>query len=99
MAQIGHSRRLIEPGICPAVARLTPLRRGAEEAGLVPRMFAKAEDIQKIAVFMVGGRGVATLHSWPHDGFRQRRNRHPQGELAIAPEKDEATVVNLEEEQ
>jgi ribonuclease D len=87
-------RRRREPS--PAVVDLlkTLLRLRAEEAGVAPRLIANAEDIEKLAADEDDG--VAALHGWRHEVFGRDAIAMRKGELAIALEKGEAVVVELE---
>jgi len=76
---------------------LTLLRLPAEEAGVAPRLFANAEDIQKLAAHEDGD--VAALYGWRNGVFGKDAIAMRKGELAIALEKGEAVVVDLEAEQ
>jgi ribonuclease D len=73
------------------------LRLRAEEAGMAHRLFANAEDIQKLAAHEDGE--VVALHGWRNKGFGKDAIAMRKGELAIALEKGEAVVVDLEAEQ
>jgi ribonuclease D len=89
-------RRRREPS--PAVVDLlkTLLRLRAEEAGVAPRLIANAEDIEKLAANEDDE--VAALHGWRNDVFGKDALAMRNGELAIALEKGEAVVVELEGE-
>src|SRR5579863_2428391 len=90
-------RRRREPS--PAVVDLlkTLLRLRAEEAGVAPRLIANAEDIEKLAANEDDG--VAALHGWRNEVFGRDALAMRKGELAIALEKGEAVVVELETEE
>jgi len=87
-------RRRREPS--PAVVDLlkTLLRLKAEEAGVAPRLIANAEDIEKLAASEDDD--VAALHGWRNEVFGRDAVAMRKGELAIALEKGEAVVVELE---
>jgi ribonuclease D len=89
-------RRRREPS--PAVVDLlkTLLRLRAEEAGVAPRLIANAEDIERLAANEDDG--VAALHGWRGEVFGRDAVAMRMGELAIALEKGEAVVVELEGE-
>ena len=90
-------RRRREPS--PAVIDLlkTLLRLRAEEAGVAPRLIANAEDIEKLAAYEDDG--VTALHGWRNEVFGRDAVAMRKGELAIALEKGEAVVVELETEE
>jgi ribonuclease D len=89
-------RRRLEPS--PAVVDLlkTLLRLRAEEAGVAPRLIANAEDIEKLAANEDDA--VAALHGWRNEVFGKDALAMRSGELAIALEKGEAVVIELEGE-
>jgi ribonuclease D len=64
---------------------------------VAPRLFANAEDIQRLAAQEDGD--VATLQSWRNEVFGEDVIAMCKGDLAIALEKGEAVVVDLEAEQ
>jgi ribonuclease D len=90
-------RRRREPS--PAVVDLlkTLLRLRAEEAGVAPRLIANAEDIEKLAANEDDE--VAALHGWRNEVFGRDALAMRKGELAIALEKGEAVVVELETDE
>lgn len=91
-----RQRRRREPS--PAVVDLlkTLLRLRAEEAGVAPRLIANAEDIEKLAAHEDDD--VAALQGWRAEVFGRDAIAMRKGELAIALEKGEAVVVELESE-
>lgn len=82
----------------PAVVDLlkTLLRLRAEVAGVAPRLIANAEDIEKLAANEDDD--VAALHGWRNEVFGKDAVAMRKGDLAIALEKGEAVVVELEGE-
>lgn len=88
-------RRRREPS--PAVVDLlkTLLRLKAESANVAPRLIANAEDIEKLAAGEDDD--VAALTGWRNDVFGKDAVLLRKGDLAIALEKGEAVVVELEE--
>lgn len=87
-------RRRREPS--PAVVDLlkTLLRLRAEEVGVAPRLIANSEDIERLAANE--DEQVAALHGWRLEVFGRDAMAMRNGELAIALEKGEAVVVELE---
>lgn len=87
-------RRRREPS--PAVVDLlkTLLRLRAEAAGVAPRLIANAEDIERLAV---EDDDVAALTGWRREVFGNDAIALRKGDLAIALEKGEAVVVELED--
>ncbi len=74
----------------------TLLRLRAEESHVAPRLIANAEDIERIAAYE--DEGVAALHGWRADVFGDDARALRDGKLAIALEKGEAVVVELEDD-
>jgi ribonuclease D len=88
-------RRKREPSASSIDLLKTLLRLRAEEAGVAPRLIANADDIEKIAAHE--DHGVAALTGWRADVFGHDAKALRDGKLAIALEKGEAVVVELEE--
>jgi ribonuclease D len=88
-------RRKREPSASSIDLLKTLLRLRAEEAGVAPRLIANAEDIERIAAHEDDG--VAALTGWRADVFGRDAKALREGKLAIALEKGEAVVVELEE--
>jgi ribonuclease D len=91
-----RQRRRREPS--PSVVDLlkTLLRLRAETAHVAPRLIANAEDIERLAAGEDDG--LAALHGWRFDVFGKDAVALLKGQLAIAVENGEATVVELEDE-
>jgi ribonuclease D len=92
-----RQRRRREPS--PAVVDLlkTLLRLKAEAAGVAPRLIANAEDIERLAAD--DDEDVAALKGWRNEVFGKDALALRKGDLAIALEKGEAVVVELEGEE
>src|SRR5215472_13124471 len=88
-------RRKREPSPSSIDLLKTLLRLRAEEAGVAPRLIANADDIERIAAHE--DQGVAALTGWRADVFGRDAKALRDGKLAIALEKGEAVVVELEE--
>ena len=88
-------RRKREPSASSIDLLKTLLRLRAEEAGVAPRLIANADDIERIAARE--DQGVAALTGWRADVFGHDAKALRDGKLAIALEKGEAVVVELEE--
>ncbi len=88
-------RRKREPSASSIDLLKTLLRLRAEEAGVAPRLIANADDVERIAAHEDDG--VAALHGWRADVFGRDARALRDGKLAIALEKGEAVVVELEE--
>jgi ribonuclease D len=88
-------RRKREPSASSIDLLKTLLRLRAEEAGVAPRLIANADDIERIAAHE--DQGVAALTGWRADVFGRDAKALRDGKLAIALEKGEAVVVELEE--
>jgi ribonuclease D len=88
-------RRKREPSASSIDLLKTLLRLRAEEAGVAPRLIANADDIERIAARE--DQGVAALTGWRADVFGHDAKALREGKLAIALEKGEAVVVELEE--
>jgi ribonuclease D len=88
------ARRRREPS--PAVVDLlkTLLRLKAESVGVAPRLIANADDIEKLAA--EEDDDVAALSGWRAEVFGNDAIALRKGDLAIALEKGEAVVVELE---
>lgn len=91
-----QQRRRREPS--PAVVDLlkTLLRLKAEAAHVAPRLIANAEDIERLAA--EEDDGIAALTGWRWEVFGHDAVALRKGDLAIALEKGEAVVVELENE-
>lgn len=87
-------RRRREPS--PAVVDLlkTLLRLKAESAGVAPRLIANADDIERLAA--EEDDDVIALTGWRREVFGNDAIALRKGDLAIALEKGEAVVVELE---
>ncbi len=88
-------RRKREPSASSIDLLKTLLRLRAEEAGVAPRLIANADDIERIAAHE--DEDVAALTGWRADVFGRDAKALRDGKLAIALEKGEAVVVELEE--
>jgi ribonuclease D len=88
-------RRKREPTASSIDLLKTLLRLRAEEAGVAPRLIANAEDIERIAAHEDDD--VAALTGWRANVFGEDAKALREGKLAIALEKGEAVVVELEE--
>lgn len=73
----------------------TLLRLRAEAAHVAPRLIANADDIERLAAHE--DEGVAALHGWRAKVFGNDAKALRQGKIAIALEKGEAVVVELED--
>lgn len=89
-------RRKREPSQSAVDLLKTLLRLRAEESHVAPRLIANADDIERIAAYE--DEGVAALHGWRADVFGDDARALRDGKLAIALEKGEAVVVELEDE-
>ena len=89
-------RRRREPSPAAIDLLKTLLRLRAEAAGVAPRLIANADDIEKLAAHE--DEGVAALTGWRAEVFGNDARALRQGDLAIALEKGEAVVVELESE-
>jgi ribonuclease D len=90
------ARRKREPSPAAVDLLKTLLRLRAEAAHVAPRLIANAEDIEKLAAFEDDD--VMALQGWRADVFGNDAKALREGNLAIALEKGEAVVVELEEE-
>jgi ribonuclease D len=88
-------RRKREPTQSAVDLLKTLLRLRAEEAGVAPRLIANAEDIERLAAHE--DEDVAALHGWRAKVFGDDARALRDGKLAIALEKGEAVVVELED--
>ena len=95
-ALLQQPRRKREPSAAAIDLLKTLLRLRAETAGVAPRLIANAEDIEKLAAHEDAG--VAALSGWRAEVFGNDAKLLRQGDLAIALEKGEAVVVELEPE-
>jgi len=93
--EIDRSRRKREPSPSAIDLLKTLLRLRAEEAKVAPRLIANAEDIERLAAHEDDG--VAALHGWRADVFGKDAIALRDGKLAIALEKGEAVIVELED--
>jgi len=88
-------RRKREPSASSIDLLKTLLRMRAEDAGVAPRLIANADDIERIAAHEDDG--VAALTGWRAKVFGDDAKALREGKLALALEKGEAVVVELEE--
>ncbi|HUJ47793.1 MAG TPA: ribonuclease D [Rhizomicrobium sp.] len=93
--EIDRSRRKREPSPSAIDLLKTLLRLRAEEAKVAPRLIANAEDIERLAAHEDDG--VAALHGWRAEVFGKDAIALRDGKLAIALEKGEAVIVELED--
>jgi ribonuclease D len=91
-----RKRRRREPSPAAIDLLKTLLRLRAEEAGVAPRLIANTDEIERLAAG--DDEGVAALHGWRNEVFGKDAVALRQGTLAIALEKGEAVIVELEEE-
>ena len=92
-----RKRRRREPSPAAIDLLKTLLRLRAEDAGVAPRLIANADDIERLAAGE--DEGVAALHGWRGEVFGKDARALREGSLAIALDKGEAVVVELEEEE
>ncbi|HEY4274873.1 MAG TPA: ribonuclease D, partial [Rhizomicrobium sp.] len=90
------ARRKREPSAAAVDLLKTLLRLRAEAVHVAPRLIANAEDIEKLAAFE--DEDVMALQGWRAEVFGNDARALREGNLAIALEKGEAVVVELEEE-
>ena len=90
--QVPKRRREPSPAAIDLLKTLLRLR--AEAAGVATRLIANAEDIEKLAAD--DDDGVAALTGWRAELFGNDARLLREGNLAIALEKGEAVVVELE---
>jgi len=88
-------RRRREPSPSAIDLLKTLLRLKAEAAHVAPRLIASSDDIEKLAAHEDDG--VAALHGWRLDVFGKDAIALRDGHLALALEKGEAVVVELED--
>ena len=88
-------RRKREPTQSAIDLLKTLLRLRAEAAHVAPRLIANADDIERLAAHE--DEGVAALHGWRAKVFGNDAKALRQGKIAIALEKGEAIVVELED--
>jgi len=88
-------RRRREPSQAAVDLLKTLLRLRAEAVGVAPRLIANADDIERLAA--EEDEGVPALHGWRADVFGNDAKALRKGNLAIALEKGEAVVVELED--
>jgi ribonuclease D len=89
------NRRKREPSQSSIDLLKTLLRLRAEDAKVAPRLIANAEDIEKLAAHEDDG--VPALHGWRAEVFGKDALALREGKLAIALEKGEAVIVELED--
>jgi ribonuclease D len=89
-------RRRREPSPSAIDLLKTLLRLKAEEAKVAPRLIASSDDIERIAAYEDDN--VPALHGWRADVFGRDAIALRDGRLALALEKGEAVVVELEDE-
>ena len=92
---IDRSRRKREPSPSAIDLLKTLLRLRAEEAKVAPRLIANADDIERLAAHEDDG--VAALHGWRAEVFGKDAVALRDGKLAIALERGEAVIVELED--
>jgi ribonuclease D len=90
-------RRKREPSQAAMDLLKTLLRLRAEEAKVAPRLIATSDDIEALAAYE--DEGVAALHGWRAKVFGNDAIALRKGDLAIALEKGNAVVVELDEEE
>ena len=88
-------RRKREPSQSAIDLLKTLLRLRAEAAHVAPRLIANADDIERLAAHE--DEGVAALHGWRAKVFGHDAKALREGKIAIALEKGEAVVVELED--
>jgi ribonuclease D len=88
-------RRKREPTQSSIDLLKTLLRLRAEASRVAPRLIANAEDIERLAASE--DEGVAALHGWRAEVFGNDARALRDGKLAIALEKGDAVVVELED--
>ncbi|MBL6936222.1 MAG: ribonuclease D [Alphaproteobacteria bacterium] len=88
-------RRRREPSQAAVDLLKTLLRLRAEAIGVAPRLIANADDIERLAA--EEDEGVPALHGWRAEVFGNDARALRKGDLAIALEKGEAVVVELED--
>jgi ribonuclease D len=91
----GRARRMREPSASSVDLLKTLLRLRAEDAGVAPRLIANADDIERIAAHEDDG--VLALTGWRAEVFGNDARLLRDGKLAIALEKGEAVVVELDD--
>ena len=94
--EMDRSRRRREPSASSVDLLKTLLRLRAEEAKVAPRLIASAEDIERIAAGE--DEGIAALHGWRAEVFGNDAMALRDGKLALALERGDAVVVELEDE-
>jgi ribonuclease D len=88
-------RRKREPSASSIDLLKTLLRLRAEAAGVAPRLIANADDIERIAAYEDDG--LAALSGWRAEVFGNDAKALRDGHLALALEKGEAVVVELDD--
>jgi ribonuclease D len=89
-------RRKRDPAPAAVDLLKTLLRLRAEEARVAPRLIANADDIERLATGEDDG--VAALTGWRYEVFGKDAVALRKGQLAIALEKGEAVIVELDDE-
>jgi ribonuclease D len=89
-------RRKRDPAPAAVDLLKTLLRLRAEEARVAPRLIANADDIERLAAGEDDG--VAALAGWRYEVFGKDAVALRKGQLAIALEKGEAVIVELDDE-
>jgi len=88
-------RRKREPSPAAIDLLKTLLRLRAEASGVAPRLIANTEDIERLAAHE--DEGVAAVQGWREEVFGRDALALRDGKLAIALEKGNAVVVELED--
>ncbi len=88
-------RRRREPSQSSVDLLKTLLRLRSEDAKVAPRLIANADDIERIAAFEDDG--VAAMHGWRAEVFGNDAKLLRDGKLALALEKGEAVIVELDD--
>ena len=90
-----RKRRRREPSPAAVDLLKTLLRLRAEEVGVAPRLIANTDDIERLAAGEDDG--VAALSGWRNEVFGKDARALREGSLAIALEKGDAVIVELED--
>ncbi|HEX3674817.1 MAG TPA: ribonuclease D [Rhizomicrobium sp.] len=88
-------RRRREPTQSSVDLLKTLLRLRSEDAKVAPRLIANADDIERIACFE--DEAVPALHGWRAEVFGNDAKLLRDGKLAIALEKGDAVIVELDD--